>query len=283
MGFPVPVMNVISQITRWAAPVFLLGAGAAMGAGGVLPALQERPWEGYFVAHMARGYQFGIGCDAEGNLEVRNRKGDPMGHTKALAVRFTVEETMPDGKVVARQLDPESLATTDKPTTKPETIKFTGKVTGGASFEATATFDGERMELGGRVVDPGGAKNPLRFAIRVTMREIYKGAETEGKQFQRKVEDDEVRFETIDGKRGKIEMAETVDVAKETGKAGVRMLRMEAAGYEGRRFEFSATEGSAIEIRNTPDKPLIEGATFTWRPDPVKDPQGKARLVIEIR
>ncbi len=282
MRFAGRVMMPNMRITRWLAPLLVLGANASAG-GGSLPALQERPWEGYFIAHETRGYHFGLGCDGEGVIRPLDRKGEPAGH-KEISLRFTVEETLPDGRVVARQIDPESLATTDKATTKPEAVKFTGKVTGGASFEATTTIDGERIEVGGRVVDPGEAKNPLRFAIRLYAREFYPGAEADDKQFQRKVKDDEIRFETVDGKRGKIEMAEAVDVARATGAKGLSLLRMEAAAYEGRRFEFSATAGGALELQNpAAGKLLIDGVTLTWRHDPAKDPEGKSRLAVEIR
>ena len=49
-----------------------------MAAGGALPALQEKPWEGYFVAVRERGFRFGIGCDGLGELFPLNDKGTPV-------------------------------------------------------------------------------------------------------------------------------------------------------------------------------------------------------------
>ena len=54
-------------------------------------------------------------------------------------------------------------------------------------------------------------------------------------------------------------------------------------GYEGRRFEFTADEGSAIRSRAARGKPLVEGFTIHWRPGPDKDKEGRARLTLEIK
>ena len=264
---------------RWLVPVLLLGARVTAGS---LPILEDKPWVGYFVAHETRAYTFGIGSDGKGVLAPRNRQGEACAHLKELTVAFVVEELLPDGRVVAKQIDEQSLETSDQPTTKPQTVKFRGKGTGGAGFEAVATFNKERMEFGGKVLAAGSLKHPLRFAVKVSMREVYKGAATEGREFERKIKDDELRFETLDAKRGKIEMAAVVDLAKECGK-GLSSMRFEMAGYEGRRFEFSTTAGASIIAENPAGKPLIEGLTINWRPEAGKDPEGKARLVVEIR
>jgi len=262
---------------------WLAGTASLMAAGGSLPALLEKPWEGYFAAVEERGFHFGIGCDGVGMLAPLNSKGEPAAHSKAIKVQFVVEELVPGGKVVAKQIDGDSLETTDKAQLNPEKLTFRGKVTGGASFEVMAEFDGSKVMLGGRVTNPGELKNPLRFAIRTQVNEVYKDLDLTDRDERKKLKDDEVKLETVAGGRGKVEMAEVTDVAKICGDKGVRSLRMEMGGYAERRFEFAASEGSAMWIDCASGKPMVDGFTIHWRPDPDKDKEGRARLTMEIR
>jgi hypothetical protein len=165
----------------------------------------------------------------------------------------------------------------------PDKVVFRGKVTGGASFEAVAEFSSNEISLGGRVLDPGELKNPLRFAIRTQFREFYKNVDLTDRDEQRKYGDDELRLETLDGDRERIEMLEVVEAGKLCGEKGAESIRMEAKAYDGRRFEFTASENSAMWIEERSGKPLAEGFTIHWRADPAKDKEGRARLVIEIK
>jgi len=269
-------------ITGLLVPLMMAG-GEARAEGGSLPVLQVKPWEGYFVAHETRSYQFGLGCDGIGVIIPKKRRGESFGINRSLPVLITLEEVLPNGKVVVKRLDPDSLETKDKPTTKPKVVKYTGKVTGGAAFEAQIEFDGSKMLFGGKVTDPGKVKNPLRFCVRVGVRDLYRGADPKDREFRRKVKDDEVRFKTIDGKRGKIEMGEVVDLAKEFGGKGLESMRFETNSYQGRRFEFACVDGGSIEIEHPAGKPLTGGMTIIWRADPKKDPEGRARFEVSVR
>jgi len=272
-----------AQIIALLTPLALLGEGKILAEGEGLPALQKKPWEGCFVGHETRTYQFALGCDGMGQITPKNRKGASFGVNRALALVMTLEEVLPSGKVVVKRIDPDSLETKDKATAKPETVKYRGKVSSGASFEAEMEFDGSKMFFGGRVLDPGKTKNPLRFAVKIVMRDLYHGADPTDREFRRKVKDDEVRYQTLDGKRGKIEMGEVVDVAKTVGEKGLSSMRFETDAYQGRRFEFSCVDGGAIQIEHPDGKPLTGGMMITWRSDPAKDAEGKARLEITVR
>ncbi len=248
-----------------------------------MPALQVKPWEGCFVGHETRACQVALGCDGMAVITPKNRRGDSFGPNRALALAMTIEEVLPGGRVVTKRIDPDSLETKDEPTAKPEIIKYRGKVTGGASFEVVMEFDGSKLSIGGRVLDSGKLKNPLRFVVKTVMRDLYHGADPKDREFRRKVKDDEVRYQTIDGKRGKIEMGEVVDVAKEIGDKGLATMRFESDAYDGRRFEFSCVDGGAIRIEHPAGKPLVGGMMINWYSDPKKDTEGKARLEISIR
>ncbi len=284
MPFNARVMLRKSQIIGLLVPLLFAG-GSARVDGGSLPALQVKPWEGYFVAHETRACQFALGCDGVGTITPKNRRGESFGLNRALGFVMSIEEVLPSGKVVVRRVDPDSLETKDKATTKPKTVKYRGKVTGDASFEAVMEFEGSKMRLGGRVLDPGKLKNPLRFVVKVVVRDLYHGADPKDRDFRRKVKDDEVRYETLAGKRGKIEMGEEVDadVEKTISDKGLASMRFESGVYKGRRFEFSCVDGGAIRIEHPAGKPLTGGMMIGWRPDPKKDAEGKARLEISVR
>lgn len=262
----------------------LVPAGRGAEAIGSLPALDFKPWQGYFIGYEQRAFRFGIGCDGKGELTPHNPKGEPVSFMKAFGLTFTVEETMPDGRVVARQIDTSSLETKDEATTKPGKVSFRGRVTGGTTFEVKLEFDGNRVAVGGRILERGKSTNPQRFAIRISMRDAYRHDKDTGRQFERKVRGDELRFESLDGRRGRIRMFEKLDLAKEFGSEGLRWLRFEMASYAGRRFDLSSTPGGVLEVATAPTAgELIRGMVITWRHSPEQDPEGEARLVIEVR
>lgn len=254
----------------------------AQGAGGNLPALQEKPWEGHFVGWEKRGFRFGIGCDGIGEITPLTRRGDPISIQKKIKVSFVIEETDADGKVTARQIRPDSLETSNEATTEEGTVRFHGTATGDAKFEVVASIEDGRVELGGRVTDPGSLEGRLQFSVRTYFRSIYSGADLEDRAFRKKVRGDEIKFETVDGEDGKIEMIEKVDLEELCGK-GLRAMKLEQDGYERRRFEFEASENSVLHLESSSGKPLIAGFTMTWRPDAEMDPEGKARFGIEVK
>jgi len=252
------------------------------GAGGNLPALQEKPWEGHFVGWEKRGFRFGIGCDGVGEITPLTRRGDPISKQKTIKVSFVIEETDASGKVTARQIRPDSLETSNEATTEEGTVTFHGTATGDAKFEIVASFEDGRVELGGRVTDPGSLEGRVQFVVRTYFRAIYSGADLEDRAFQKKVRSDEIKLETVEGEDEKIEMIEKVNLDEICGK-GVRALSLEQEGYERRRFEFTASENSVLHLESSSGKPLIAGFTMHWRAEAEKDPEGKARFGFEIR
>lgn len=260
-----------------------LGGGSVVqAAGGNLPALQEKPWEGHFVGWEKRGFRFGIGCDGIGEITPLTRRGDPISKQKTIKVSFVIEEVDAGGKVTARQIRPDSLETSDEATTEDGTVTFRGTATGDAKFEVVASFDDGRLELGGRVTDPGTLEGRVRFAIRTYFRAIYSGSDLEDRAFQKKVRSDEIKLETVDGEDEKIEMIEKVDLDELCGK-GLRAMRLEQEGYGRRRFEFAASENSVLQLESSSGKPLIAGFTIHWRAEAGKDPEGKARFGIKVK
>lgn len=243
-----------------------------------LPALQEKPWLGYFVGYQQRGFQFGVKADGKMVFEAKNKKGSFMGFDKAVNITAEVVETV-GGKAVVKQVIPESLTTADKATDKPKKATFRGKVTGDAEFEVVVEFDGDKILMGGRLLSNGSLTNPLHFQIRVRHADVY--AKMQADRIAEEAKKDEVKFVRLDKKKGKVELLEAIDFASEdvTGK-GLAELSAEIKGYEGRVFEYAPLGDGLLTVENARGQaaPPRDGFSVLWRPDAAKDKEGKGRL-----
>ena len=243
-----------------------------------LPALQEKPWLGHFVGYEQRGFQFGIKEDGKMVFEAKNRKGTFMGFDKAVNISAEVVE-MVGGKPVVKQIIPASLVTTDKATDKPKKVTFRGKVTGDAEFETVIEFDSNTILLGGRLLGNGTLTNPLHFQIRVRHADVY------GKMQADRVPDeakkDRVEFIRLDKKKGKAEILEPIDLGSDdvSGK-GLAEVGVELKCYEDRKFEYSPLGDGMLTMESPRGQAAAprDGFSVIWRPDAVKDKDGKGRL-----
>ncbi len=81
-------------------------------------------------------------------------------------MNFEVHETKPDGKVVSKKIQWDSLSSEQEAAVDPkDPLTFTGKTTGDATFEVTVVPGPEAVSLTGRILDKGTLTNPLTFAI----------------------------------------------------------------------------------------------------------------------
>ena len=72
---------------------------------------------------------------------------------------------MPDGKVIARNIKPESLESAQAADGQTEGCGFQRRVTGDIGFEVFVSEERGGISLGGRLLEPGALKNPTRFCI----------------------------------------------------------------------------------------------------------------------
>lgn len=87
-----------------------------------------------------------------------------------------------------------------------------------------------------------------------------------------------------DGKRVKSSTTDSVDAgAPEFNGPGIAKAQVEFDSYQDHRFEAEATANSAMRLANSKPRPLRDGFTLTWAPDPAKDPGGKSRLVLDAK
>lgn len=248
-----------------------------------LPTLPDKPWIGHFIGHERRDFRFGVKEDGEMVLECFNNKGTAMGFSKAILFDIEIVEAYPDRQSV-KKIIAESLVTTDKASDKPEKVSFKGKVTGDAEFEVFLEFDDDIIKFGGRILTPGSIKNPLTFRITSRYQNVY--SYTAKEKLEDETEKDRIEFITLDKKRDKIGIFEPVDLASEkiTGK-GLSNVRVELKPLEGKRFEYSIEGPGHISLANPrglPTAPML-GFSVHWNPDPAKDPDAKARFVLEVK
>jgi hypothetical protein len=255
-----------------------------------LPALNKQPWLGYFVIVDNNRLQFGIPSDGKATLRVIGKKGEPVGQRLGVLCNFVVEETLPDGKVSIKTLIPESLESSQPATDKPKKVTFRGKVKGDAVFEVSMDEDRGKVLLGGRLIDRGTLTvNPTRFSIQLKFPDAYpndkkSGDKREMEKFEEKISKDRVQLAWVGGKRVKLPNDKPVDTgSKEVNGPGIDSAEIEFSSYQGKKIELDASENSMMTLSNSKIEPLHAGFTISWAADPAKDPEGKARLTIDVK
>ena len=254
-----------------------------------LPTMEDKDWLGFFVGTETRNFQFGIAADGGASIKIFNKKNELIGGQLAIPVEFRVEETMPDGKIISRQIKPESLESAQQPTTKPKDVVIKGLVTGDIGFEVFFTEQRGGLSLGGRLLDPGALKNPTRFCIAMKIPSLYVNQKTDGdkkekKAFEEKIKDDRVQINRKDGKREKFSTTEPVDggSAEVTG-PGLNGVLIEVSTYHEKKIQLTASPNSSMALKNDSKQALGDGFSVVWAADLAKDPKNEARLQIDIK
>lgn len=271
----------------------ILAASLAFAAGAThlraeLPMMSDKEWLGYFIGSETKRYQFGMTPDGKCAVKVFDKKGDPLSSKMSILVDFIVEEIAPDGKAKVRAIVPKSLESEHPSVNKINDAVVRGKVTGDATFEALVSEDRGMILLGGRILDPGTVKSPLRFSIRVKFPESYQYDILDDKQkikaFENKTKNDRIQIIRTDKKRVKPSLFEDVDASSaELNGPGVAALQLEMASFHDKKIEISAGENSSMLLSNPEPRPLYKGFFLTWSADPVKDPEGKSRLMVDVK
>lgn len=254
-----------------------------------LPGLGEKEWIGHFLGYDGRKIRFGLESKGRAKLQILKKDGAPLGQRLAVVIDFLIEEVQPDGSAVPRALVPDSLESTSPATKELKNISFRGKVKGDATFEVVINEERGAIVLGGRVLTPGTLKGPLRFAIRAKVPAAYPSAKKAGdrkieRAFEDKIKNDRLTVEVLDGKRVRRETGEILSPEDRLPERTLlSAVRAEFGSYGGRKLGFTASEHSTMELSESQVKPLHQGFTVHWRPDPANDPQGKARMTIEVK
>ena len=262
------------------------GTGTALAA---LPSLAEKPWLDYFLVSKDRNFTFSLNNWAQGSIIPAGNGGKELSIQLRLPVTFFIEEVLPNGTTVTKKILTETLESKNPATLKPEKATFRGKVTGDASFEAHVEVDHGTIAVGGRLVDPGTlTKNPLRFGVRVNVPDAYRNAKKtekdDAKAFAKKIKDDRYAVLWTDGKRVKFSGDDKIEAnPKNVNGPGIAELKVEIGAYQGKAFEFTASEHSKLALWTRLEQPFNEGFSINWYPDPAKDPETKARLKFTVK
>ena len=263
-----------------------LVAGSLAGAASAdLPTHPERSWQTDFAGFQTRKYILRINSGAEGKIEPVGDSGKPVAMRIFPSTQFFIEETQPNGKVLVKKVDYDTLETEDKPFLREGKATFRGKVAGGASFEGYLAISGGDLIVGGKLLDPGDLKNPLRLGIRVYFPSLYKNAKEGDKAFEKKLKGDRYAIQWTDGKRVRLDGTDKVspEEAEKVNGPGISQFAMTVADYQGRSFEIKASEHSALFVQTKGEQLPHEGLALHWYPDPAKDPKAEARLTFRIR
>ena len=268
----------------------LLGLACIAPVCAELPSLEEKEWLGYFVGFQNKKFQFAITSQGKATIKVLGKKGKPLAQKLTIPVEFLVEEIRADGKISVKYLKPETLESAQPATRKPQQISIRGKVMGEASFEVSINEDHGVISLGGRLLNPGTlTKNPLRFSIHLKFPDAYPNDSATGnrkdeKELKEKTKNDRLQMIWTDGTRVRHPTDKAIDAgAKEINGPGIAGMQIEFGSYEEKKFEFTASEGSSISLSGTQSAPLHDGFMLTWKANPEKDSENKARLTIEVK
>lgn len=263
----------------------LVGMSAARAE---LPLMHEKEWFGHFLGFQNKSYAFGITDKGKAMIRVLDKKGAPLAQRLNISVDFVMEEDFPSGKVTSRTIRPESLESAHPASSEIRNAVIRGKVTGGGSFEIFLHEDRGILSLGGRVLESGSPKNPLRFSILLKFPEAYPRAELEDRKqiraFGNKLKDDRMFLTWTDSKRFRQSISDEIDAGTaEVNGSGIALMQLEYSTYGGHKFEVAATGNSTIKLSNSGKAPLHTGFDLIWTADAEKDPAGEARLVLGVR
>lgn len=251
---------------------------------GSLPQLDDKPWTGWFAAHEARKFTFGVHNNGEGQYLPELERGKKTSTSYAIEFEPVIEELRGGGKIVTKKNERNGWEAVTEASAEAEKIVYRGTSTGGAKFEVTLEVDGKEIRGGGRILDRGElTEHPIQLAIRVKVPNVYRHKKDD-EAVEDLAEGDDVRLVRVDGKELKFDALEPVDAASAavTG-PGIREVRVDLEGYKGQRIEMAAGEGGRFELWNYEERPLYKGFTVGWKHDPAKDPEGKARFSFVMK
>lgn len=236
-----------------------------------LPGLKEQPWLGYFIGiEHKKKMRFGVTAKGNGVIDPLRDNGNPVFAKVPFQVNFTVIETLPDGKRVRKQINPDSLASEQPAAENPRgPVTFRGKVTGDAAFEVTVHPERGGVALTGKLTDKGTLTNPLHFEISLDLRPYPRKPTDEPatiKAFEKRAEKDVLKYETVSRKREKIEFLDEVNPATVVGEP-MSSLEFTTDGFNNHDFEIQTTDKATLTFEDGGTKPLWNGFTLLWKID----------------
>jgi len=249
---------------------------------GSLPSVGKQPWVAFYAGYKAKNFQFSVNSEGTGELTPYDKSGKPITGRNAIKFLAVVEETLPDGKLISKAVVKDGWEAVTPAAIDPEKITYRGTTSGNARFEVNIEFDGNEVRAGGKLLEKGELKNP-RFVLRVAVPNVY-SYDKDPAKLDAKAKDDRIDLVRTDGKKLQLESRKALDAeTAEVSGPGITGAKIEMAGLRENRIEFEAGVGASFEMWNRGIAPLSEGFSLNWKADPAKDPEGKGRLVLEVK
>jgi len=274
---------------RWIISVISLGLLGLASA--ELPLLHDDEWLGYFAVHEGQRYDFGMRA-AKGEMWMipRQRDRDQVAELNRLKIQYGIEEVLPGGATVFKEIDMSSMSSEQAATKDLERQVVRGKATGGAEFELVIEQARDVVSLGGKVVSAGKlTKYPLRFVLRVVIPNVYRTVDSAVKDnkraFEKRIRGDYVELKRLDGSQKKLEAGDSDPMnGEEISGQGIEQMEMRISYFEGRRFYFQSSKNAVLTVTDGGlAKPWYEGMTLQWLPDAAADKDGRARLSFCVK
>jgi len=264
-----------------------------------LPTLEVAPWFGFFAGEKHSRGLFGVSTRGEIFFNPVEDASSAAGGW-SFRMRPVIEEITPDGRVVVRDLEFDTLESSQTAASKLGKVVFSGTVKGGAKLEVTVEQNRGSFLIGGRVADPGPGKNLKRFALigraprfyapYEAVKKTLSGEEKElqekrEKALEKRVEKEHLEMKLMNGKVVKQPILEPADLeSAELSGAGIAELGMDFQLFRGNKIVLTASPNSAFALKLEKDARIFKrGFAIYWRPDPAKDADGKARMAVTIR
>jgi hypothetical protein len=260
-----------------------------------LPMAKDAPELGYFALLEEKKLKFSINTAGEIQLQPLNREKKPEG--EPLKIQPSIMETQADGNDLSRVFLANSLETKDVPAARLTKTSYRGKADNDAVMEVAVEASRGLIFLGGRILDKGKSTLPQHAVISIPMHEVYNGEknriaqieeakekEKEQKVFEKKIRNDSISLRLAGGKRLKHKLQEPVEALNELIKgAAIEQVELEYAAYPDHKFLFTAAPDSEITLEAGKGAPLQMALTIRWKSNPEKDPEGKARLALQVK
>lgn len=267
----------------------LLAASGFDAATAELPSLGVQPWFGYYAVFSNKKIQFTFNTLGEIKILPILEKGPPLGDNFRIPINILLEQVQSNGTATPMTIAQDSWNAKQPATDKLEKAVITGKTKDGVSFELELEQTRGIILIGGHVVDSGTIpKNSIRMSAQFKVPFFYRQEKPlEGKEekaFQKKIANDHLELKTVDGKHRKQPFASEADASsKSFNEPAITDVRFEVPSvYAARKLDFTASPNTSFVFSNEKTQ-LWKGFTMTWVQDPLKDPEGKARLAIEAK
>jgi len=266
---------------------FLFAASGLETATAELPSLGVQPWFGYYAIFANKRIQFAMASAGKISILPVPEKGPALAENFRIPIEIFLEQVQAGGTATPMSIVPESLNSSQPASDKLEKAVIHGKTSGDVSFELVLEQVHGIISISGHVLDSGTLpKNSIRLGARMIVPFYYRQEKPlEGKEekaFQKKIANDHLELKTVDGKHKKQLFAAEVDASsKSFNEPAISEVKFEVPSVYGtRKIEIVAAPTTSITFKNEKTQ-LWKGFTMTWVTDPIKDPEGKARLTIE--